>query len=464
MIKIGFVPSHRVPFNRDWAVEMRKRTIKSIKENAAEAEFVYPDENLTDGGLVTNEEDAQKTVKLFKKNNIQGLIIGTMTFGEELPNITIAEAFDKIPILIFGTKEGPFTSDGNRKSDSFCGTISTASGLTRRKIKFDFGGIYFPEEKDFILDVKRFIRVSMAYDGFMGARVGIVGPRPAPFETCAINEVNLIEKFRQRIVSVNLLKLYSDINTMKTDSRVTGAVNEVKKSYDCHLVSDDILSKIVKLELVLSDYARKEGLSGYGIQCWTSIQEEIGISPCMSMGRLTDRGIMCACEADMHGVLTMIAQYLLSLKETVPHFIDWTIQNQDNEDTLLAWHCGNAPISLKCASCKPLVNSHSILGEQLGYDKSFGTAEFQLKEGKVTISRLVEYDGKFKMLITKGDAIPDSRSLRGCWKWIKVSNLKTLYRTIIEEGFTHHASLIFGDYEKELTTFCKFTGIEVVSV
>ena len=68
------------------------------------------------------------------------------------------------------------------------------------------------------------------------------------------------------------------------------------------------------------------------------------------------------------------------------------------------------------------------------------------------------------MLITKGDAIPDSRSLRGCWKWIKVSNLKTLYRTIIEEGFTHHASLIFGDYEKELAAFCKFAGIEVVSV
>ncbi|GAH08631.1 unnamed protein product, partial [marine sediment metagenome] len=151
------------------------------------------------------------------------------------------------------------------------------------------------------------------YSGFMGARVGLVGPRPAPFETCAINEANLIEKFRQRIVSVNLLKLYSDINSMKTDSRVTEAVNEVKKSYDCHLASDGILSKIVKLELVLSDYAQKEGLSGYGIQCWTSMQEEIGISPCMSMGRLTDKGIMCACEVDMHGVLTMVAQYLLSL-------------------------------------------------------------------------------------------------------------------------------------------------------
>jgi L-fucose isomerase-like protein len=464
MIKLGFVPSHRAPFSKDWAVEMRKRTIESIKKNVREVELVYPDENLTDEGLVTFEEDAQKVIKLFKENNIQGLIIGTMTFGEELPNITVAEAFDKVPILIFGTKEGPFTADGNRKSDSFCGTISTASGLTRRKIKFDFAGIYFPEEEDFILDIKRFAKVVVAYNGFMGARVGIVGPRPAPFETCAINEISLIEKFRQRIVTINLLKLYSDINSMKADDRVIEVINEIKKSYDCHLVNKDILLKIAKLELILSDYAQKEDISGYGVQCWTAMQEEIGISSCLSMGRLTDKGIMCACEVDVHGVLTMIIQYLLSLKEAAPHFIDWTIQNQNDENTFLAWHCGNAPVSLKCSSCKPLINSHSVLGWQIGYDKSFGTAEFQLKEGNVTISRLAEVDSKFKMLITTGEAVHDNRNLRGSWKWIKVKDLKKLYRTIIEEGFTHHASLIFGDFREEIKAFCKFVDIEVIEL
>ncbi|GAG90910.1 unnamed protein product, partial [marine sediment metagenome] len=195
MVRIGFVPSHRSPFNKEWAIDMRDRTISSIERNIKEIELIYPDKKLTDGGLITFKEDADKVIKLFKERDIQGLLIGMMTFGEEIPNLLIAEAFSGLPIQVFATKEGPFTEDGNRKSDSFCGTISTASGLIRRKIKFDFSGIYFPEEEEFISDVKRFSKAVLASAGFIGMKVGALGPRPAPFETCAINEVDLIEKF-----------------------------------------------------------------------------------------------------------------------------------------------------------------------------------------------------------------------------------------------------------------------------
>jgi len=34
-----------------------------------------------------------------------------------------------------------------------------------------------------------------------------------------------------------------------------------------------------------------------------------------------------------------------------------------------------------------------------------GTGEFELKPGVVTLCRLQEYKGKFKMLVTKGDII-----------------------------------------------------------
>ncbi|MCE8422514.1 MAG: hypothetical protein J5U16_01110 [Candidatus Methanoperedens sp.] len=464
MVRIGFVPSHRSPFNKEWAVDMRDRVVNSIEGNIKEIELIYPDKKLTDGGLVTFEEDADKVIKLFKEKNIQGLIIGMMTFGEEIPNLLIAEAFDSLPIQVFATKEGPFTGDGNRKSDSFCGTISTASGLVRRNIKFDFAGIYFPEEKEFISDVRRFSKAVHATTNFKGMKVGELGPRPAPFETCAINQVDLIEKFRIKVVPFTLLKVKADMENTKEED-IKKIEDQIKKSYDCKLADDKIISKIAKLEYILRKYAVEENLSGFAIQCWTAIQEEIGLSPCLSMGRLTDSGIMSACEVDIYGTITMAVQHFLTFKQSVPHFIDWTIQNQENENTFLAWHCGNAPISLRCQSCsRPQINTHSVLGWQIGYDKSYGTAEFQLKEGLVTINRLVEVGGKFKMLSTIGEAVPDNRILRGSWKWIKVNDLKKLYRIIIEEGFVHHASMIFGDLRKEMNTFCKFAGIDIVEV
>ena len=167
------------------------------------------------------------------------------------------------------------------------------------------------------------------------------------------------------------------------------------------------------MEYFLTKYALENKLSGFAIQCWTAMQEQIGISPCLSMGRLTNKGIMTSCEVDVHGTLTMLVQHLLSFKKTVPHFIDWTIQNQEDENTFLAWHCGNAPISLKYGNSKPRIDSHSILGCQLGFDKSIGTAEFQLQNGIVTLSRLVEVNGKFKMLNVTGEGVYDPRSLRG---------------------------------------------------
>jgi len=463
MVRIGFVPSHRSPFNKEWAIDMRDRTISSIERNIKEIELIYPDKKLTDGGLITFKEDSEKVIKLFKEKDIQGLLIGMMTFGEEIPNLLIAEAFSGLPIQVFGTREGPFTDDGNRKSDSFCGTISTASGLVRRKIRFDFSGIYFPEEEEFISDVRRFSKAVTASTGFIGMKIGALGPRPAPFETCSINEIDLIEKFRVKVVPFTLLKLKADIENVK-EEEIKEITIEIKKSYDCKLADNKIISKIAKLEYILRKYAKEENLSGFAIQCWTAMQEEIGVSPCLSMGRLTDSGIMCACEVDILGAITMVVQHLLTFRQDVPHFIDWTIQNQNNENMFLAWHCGNAPISLKCKSCRPQINTHSVLGWQIGYDKSYGTAEFQLKEGIVTLNRLVEIDGKFRMLSTTGEAVPDNRTLRGSWKWIKVNDLKALYRTIIEEGFVHHASMIFGDLTKEMNTFCKFTGIDVTEV
>lgn len=463
MVRIGFVPSHRSPFNKEWAIDMRDRVVKSIERNIKEIELIYPDKKLTDGGLVTFMEDSEKVIKLFKEKDIQGLIIGMMTFGEEIPNLLIVEAFSSIPIQVFGTKEGPFTEDGNRKSDSFCGTIATASGLVRRNVKFDFSGIYFPEEEEFISDVKRFSKVVNAINGFIGMKIGELGPRVAPFETCAINEVDLINRFRIKVVPYTLLQLKVDMDNTKEED-MKEIENEIKKFYDCKLVDDNIISKVSRLEYILKKYAAEEKLSGFGIKCWTEMQKYIGISPCLSMGRLTDSGIMCACEVDIHGAITMVVQNLLTLNRDIPHFIDWTIQNQEDENTFLAWHCGNAPISLRCKSCVPQINTHSILGWQLGYDKSFGTVEFQLEEGLVTISRLVEINGKFKMLITTGEAFHDNRKLRGSWRWIKVKDLKKLYRTIIEEGFIHHASVISGDLRKELRTFCKFTGIDVIEV
>jgi len=77
---------------------------------------------------------------------------------------------------------------------------------------------------------------------------------------------------------------------------------------------------------------------------------------------------------------------------------------------------------------------------------------------------LIERDGRFRMLITNGESIKSDDNLRGSWSWIKVPDLKNLYETLVYEGFTHHASMIYGDHTRVIKDACKFLGIDTVIV
>jgi L-fucose isomerase-like protein len=462
---LGFVPSHRSFFNEDWAEKMRDRVVKSL-EGVEGADFIIPDKNLISKGVVRDPEDAKKVINLFKNSDIDGLIIGTMTFGDEMAALDIVESFPNVPILLFGTKEGPFTPEGSRLSDSFCGTISIASGLNRRKIKFYFSGIFFPEEMEFKKNIKSFISTANMVKGFLNAKVGAVGPRPAPFETCSINEINLIEKFKIRVIPITLLEIKSAMeSTSDNDIGVKEIINDILESnIDHSSVTKETLITLAKLEIALRGFVKKEGLSSLALQCWSAIEETIGAVPCYVLGRLTDSGIPTACETDIYGSLTMLIQYNASLQKSSPHFMDWTIKHQEKENVFMSFHCGNAPLSLCSPASKPAIKRHFLFEETLGKDNSCGTCEFQLKEGQVVLNRLTESECRYKMLITKGTVENETKNLRGSWSWIKVDNLDKLYRTIIEEGFTHHASMAYGDYSKEIENFCKFIGINTVIV
>jgi len=463
-IKIGFVPAHREPFDDGWAVQMRKRCLDALSHIKG-LQVVAPDAKLTQGGLVRDDGDADKTIRLFHDEKIDGLLIGTMTFGDEVSALAVASAFRDLPILLFGTKEGEFTSDGGRRSDSFCGTLAVSSGLHRRKIPFLFSGILFPEDSSFTSDINNHIAVCSIVKGFIGARIGLVGPRPERFETCISNEDALIQQFDQRVVPTSILDIMLRVEGLKENApELQPIIREMKKEVDLSALSVGKVRNIAGLQYALRQFAEEKGLSALAVQCWTAIQQAYEISACYALGRVTDSGLMTACEVDVYGALTMLVQNLATLKKVPPHFIDWTIRHQTKKNVFLSWHCGNAPVSLACRAQGITIRPHSILSKQLGKERALGTAEFQLKPGVVTLCRLTEYDGEFKMLVTKGEIVESSQHLRGSWSWVKVPDLDGLYRTLVEEGFTHHASQVHGDYTVPIEDACELLGIQVVFV
>ncbi|MEM2887883.1 MAG: hypothetical protein QXI71_01295 [Candidatus Bathyarchaeia archaeon] len=448
-IRIGFVPSHRAMFKDDDSFEMRNRVLRVLSK-IENAEVIVPNDSLTQKGLVRNDEDAEKTIELFKQEKVKGIIIGAMNFGDEISAVSVASAFSLCPKLVFAVKEEPKIT-GEERRDSFCGTLSIASGLYRRNIPFLFAGICLPEEPAFKDALTRFIRVCNVVNGFRGAKIGLVGPRPERFETCAFNEVALSKQFNQRVVPVSSVDIFFIADKIsESDPMLQETLQKIRSQSDSSSLSEDILKRLARLECGLRKFAEEQKLSGMGIRCWPTTIRSYGVVPCHIMGRLTDDGIMSSCEADIYGVLSMLLQYLVSMKISVPHFIDWTVQHPEQENVFLAWHCGNAPPSLACKD-----SAVKVIG--------IGQGSFKLRTGIVTLCRLSEHDGKFKLLLTKGEVI-DAEQVPQTGSWVKVPNLDKLYRTLVEEGFVHHASMIYGDYVQALSDACKFLNIDVITV
>ena len=63
-----------------------------------------------------------------------------------------------------------------------------------------------------------------------------------------------------------------------------------------------------------------------------------------------------------------------------------------------------------------------------------------------------------------GEIIPSDEVLAGTWSWVKVANHDHLYRTLVNEGFTHHASLVHGDQVKTLELACSLMDITPVII
>ena len=464
-VRLGFVPSMRFPFSKDWCGEMRARTLSALGDVRG-LEVIVPDESTTPYGLVQNDDQAQAALALFREKGVDGILVGAMDFADEISSATVAASVGK-PVFLFGTKEGPSRPDGERVSDSFCGTLSISTALHRRKIPFVFGGIVFPEEERFAAEVRQFVSATAAVKAFIGARVGQVGVRPERFETVAYDEVGLLHRFDQKVVPIELSEVVRiALGFADGDPAVEARASEMRDEATVVNVNSTFLKKAARFELALENFAGSKGLRALAVQCWPVLGSLLGISACSTFGRLTARGLMTACEVDVLGALDMVVQHNLTLGETVPHFIDWTIQHRSRDDVFLAWHCGNGPTCLRGPSGQVTLRNRrrSLEAPIPENDAGAGVWEFAIRPGPVTLSRLVEYGGEYKMLIARGEIVEDAAHERGTSAWVKVESLERLYGILVEEGFIHHASMVHGDHSAALEHFCKLLGIKPVLV
>lgn len=467
-VKIGFVPSTWESWDGNQytgklAGKMRARCLEAFK-NIPGLEIVVPSEDLTEDGCVGTVEEGLKTAELFLKENVQGIIIGNMNFGLEIAVSALMSKMRKdMPVLHFATKSGPYSEFGNRATDTWCGQFMTCSALKRRGFTFEHIITCNPEDAIFSEKVESFTRACNAIQNFVGARILQVGVRPTKFESQFYSEEDLMNKFAQTVVPVDLATAYEYMDAFAMDDpEVLRVAQEIRDGAD--MLSDEIPNAILnqaRFELTLIKLAEEHHCKIIASSCWETLQHKYNIAACSTFSRLNSQGYSVGCEVDTMGAITMHILNGCALGQTPADFIDWTDLHPTEPNVWLAWHCGNAA----CELCAANSQKHLMMNERLGLwsPTCHGSMEFRMKDGPVTCARMVEYGGKFSIFYGTGEAVDIGPMTRGAYAWIKVNDVADWEQKMIDVGVIHHGVLIHDPKVADaLAMFCKFMGIEAV--
>lgn len=448
-VRIGLVPMRRdvTPrpgiFNWEKAEERGNALVAAIRKRYTDDRVSFVDiSSVNDVGVLYQECDVEKIVSLFKREEVDSIVIINANFGNEEAAGQLAKAMHA-PVLLWAPLDDEYGPDGMRYTDSQCGVFGVSRQLQRRNIPFSYIETCRFEDAVFDEGMRTFISVSCMVKNFKDLRIGQVGMRPKPFCSVMINESELLSSFDIQLIPINLaiaVEEYNKILAQRDDELEAGA-ELLRSRYVVDSASEPLLKKQYAFVLLYQKLFEDYNLKAISAECWTAMQLAVGAMPCTAYSVLADMGYIIGCESDFHGTLSMLLLSCASLGREVPFFGEFTVAHPEDKNVELLWHCGPFAYSLKKEDSEAqMVNMRQY---------------FQVKDGIYTIARFDQEYGKYYLLNGLFESAEGPKTF-GTYLWARFKDRSSWERKLIEGPYIHHMAEIAGDYRAALKEFCKF--------
>ena len=443
-VTLALIVGTRGIFNPKLAVEGRKSICARMKELGCKV--IVPPQDATPNGAVETVEDARVYTKFLQENRekINGIVITLPNFGDELGTITALKMADlKVPVLVHAFDDEINKVDVSQRRDSFCGKLSVCNNLHQYGIPFTDTTFHTEpvESKEFAADIDRFVRICRIVGGLRTARIAAIGARPTPFQTMRYSE-KLLQAAGITVVTLDLSEIL--FPAMRLDDHAAAVTRKLKeiRAYGSipKSIADEKVLKQAKFSVAAEEWIEKNDIHAAAFQCWTSIQQNYGCAACLTMSMLGEKGIPCACEVDVGGVLAM---YILRLATgNASALLDWNNNYGADREKCVCTHCSNYPKSFIDGPVE--ISNLGVLGTTLGPENCFGGVKGKVKAGPMTFLRADTDDlhGKMRAYLGEGEFTDDRCDMDGGIAVCKVKNLQGLMKHICKKGFEHHVAMV----------------------
>jgi len=429
----GFFPDHL-------AKSGREEMLRALESAGMDVVALTPEQSKH--GAVETRDESKRCAQLFRLNRdrIDGVIVTLPNFGEERAIADTLRLADlRVPLLIQATPDDPKKMTLAFRRDSFCGKMSACNNLRQYGIAYSITALHTesPDSPEFAKDLDWFGAVCRVADGFRNLRVGAIGARPAAFNTVRYSE-KILEANGISIETLDLSEVLGRIQRMKdNDDAPQAKLAAIEKYVDSTNVPKPALLKMAKLGAVIDQWMAATDVTISAVQCWTSIEENLGVVPCTVMSMMSNELLSSACEVDICGVLGMHALQLAS--GTPSALLDWNNNYGSDPNKAVCFHCSNLPRHF-FRSVK--MDFQEIIAGTVGKENTFGTCVGLIKPEQMSFARFSTDDtaGNMRGYVGEGRFTDDPLNTFGGAGVVEIPSMQKLLHFICERGFEHHVA------------------------
>ncbi len=442
-MKMGLIVGTRGFFPGHLAETGRQEMMRTLQDAGMDVVALGPEQSRY--GAVETHEEAKRCAELFRaaSDQIDGVVVTLPNFGDERAIAdTLRLSRLRVPVLVQATPDTPSKMSISFRRDSFCGKMSACNNLMQYGIPYSLTSSHTvsPDSAEFKKDLEWFAGVCRVVKGLRDLRIGSIGARPAAFNTVRYSE-KILEAQGISVETLDLSEVIGRIQRMKdSDDAAQAKLPSIEKYVSTNDVPKAALVKMAKLGAVIDQWMKQTDVTISAIQCWTSIEENLGVVPCTVMSMMSDDLMSSACEVDICGVLSMHALRLAS--ETPSALLDWNNNYGDNPDKAVCFHCSNLP---KQFLKNVKMDYQAIIAGTVGMENTFGTCVGLVKAGAMSYARFSTDDraGRVRGYVGSGKFTDDPLETFGGAGVVEIPKMQKLLRYICENGFEHHVAANF---------------------
>lgn len=448
----GFFPGELI-------ADARKELAQAVTE--AGYDYIMAEESVGRYGAVETIEEGKRYAEFLEQNRgkYQGVILCLPNFGDE-NGALVALKKCGVPILVEAYRDEEGKMDFAHRRDALCGKIAMCNVLRQHKLPYTLFQPFTcnPQDPEFRGHLDQFASICRVVDGMKECNIGAIGARTTAFKTVRFDEIAM-QNVGINVETIDLSEVFARMKNADA-KRVSEKMVDYSAITDFGAYPMEKLETIAKIGVVVDDLIAEYNLHGIAIRCWNEFETTFGVTPCIVLCDLNERGIAASCELDVNNTVMTRAITLAAGHPTM--LLDVNNNYGKDPNKCILFHCGPVPISM--TEGKGTTIEHLMFRKTFGEGSGVGVNKVKIAAGPVTVASMRTENGKLCGFVTEGRLTDDKieEAFFGSGIVFEKKNIEDMLEYMGYNGFRHHVCITKGNVASVVEeALVKYLGYQI---